>query len=145
MSFAHAYTMDDASMIEKEEIATTSSLVNRNIMVRGRRTSMRLEPAMWDALMDICRREKLSMHQLCSMVATAKPDVTSFTAAMRVFTMTYFRNASTEDGHSKAGHGSGFLYSAKKDLAWFEQKNTVGNMPATHASLNTALRPFSIR
>lgn len=29
------------------------------------------------------------------------------TAAIRVFVVAYFRAASTEDGHSKAGHGPG--------------------------------------
>ncbi|HSR71382.1 MAG TPA: ribbon-helix-helix domain-containing protein, partial [Kiloniellales bacterium] len=36
---------------------TPSSLVNRNVFVGKRRTSLRLEPAMWDALAEICRRE----------------------------------------------------------------------------------------
>src|SRR5262249_26489984 len=95
----------------------SSSLISRNITVMGHRTSMRLEPAMWDALIEICRREKLNIHQLCDIVAGHKPDETSFTAELRVFAMGYFRAASTEDGHVKAGHGSAFLFSAKKDFA----------------------------
>jgi hypothetical protein len=31
---------------------------------------------------------------------------TSLTAAIRVFLMLYFRAASTEDGHGRAGHGN---------------------------------------
>jgi predicted DNA-binding ribbon-helix-helix protein len=116
-----------------------SSLISRNITVMGHRTSMRLEPAMWDALIEICRREKLTIHQLCDIVAERKPPETSFTAAMRVFAMSYFRAASTEDGHSKAGHGSAFLFSAKKDFA--------GLMPRPHhppqPSHNPAQNPMS--
>ncbi len=100
-----------------------STLISRNITVAGHRTSMRLEPAMWDALIEICRREKLSIHQLCDIVAGRKPAETSFTAAMRVFAMSYFRAASTEDGHSKAGHGSAFLFSARKDFAGLTPHN----------------------
>ncbi|HVY13001.1 MAG TPA: ribbon-helix-helix domain-containing protein [Alphaproteobacteria bacterium] len=115
----------ETNVIDAAERKNASSLVSRNITVKGHRTSMRLEPAMWDALIDICRREKLTIHQLCDIVAARKPEETSFTAAMRVFAMSYFRAASTEDGHSKAGHGSAFLFSAKKDFA--------GLMP--HASI----------
>lgn len=101
-----------------------STLISRNINVNGKRTSMRLEPAMWDALAEICRREKLNLHQLCGMVAGYKGDETSFTAAIRVFSVSYFRAASTEDGHRQAGHGSAFLFSAKKD---FQPFLTAGN------------------
>ena len=103
---------------QKEEItAIKSSLISRNITLNGHRTSMRLEPAMWNALIEICRREKLSIHQICSMVAQHKAEETSFTAAMRVFAMSYYKAAATEDGHQKAGHGTAFLFSAKRDFA----------------------------
>lgn len=94
-----------------------STLVSRNITIDGHRTSMRLEPAMWDALIEISRRENLTIHQLCSMVAERKNDDTSLTAAVRVFAMNYFRVAATEDGHQKVGHGSAFLFSAGRDFS----------------------------
>lgn len=99
--------------------AVRSSLLSRNITLHGRRTSMRLEPAMWDALYEISRREKLNIHQLCSLVADYKGETTSFTAAIRVFAMSYFRVAATEEGHRKVGHGSAFLFSKEKDFAPF--------------------------
>jgi predicted DNA-binding ribbon-helix-helix protein len=34
-----------------------SSLVIRNVKVHGHRTSVRLEPQMWDSMTEICRRE----------------------------------------------------------------------------------------
>ena len=85
-----------------------SSLVSRNITVAGHRTSMRLEPEMWEALFDICRRERLSPHDVCTEV-DARRRASSLTAALRVFVMNYFRTASTEDGHVHAGHGLGLL------------------------------------
>jgi predicted DNA-binding ribbon-helix-helix protein len=108
----------DASDSQKTEISSIkSSLISRNITINGHRTSMRLEPAMWNALIDICRREKLSIHQICSMVAQHKAEESSFTAAVRVFAMSYYKAAATEDGHQKAGHGTAFLFSAKRDFA----------------------------
>ncbi len=64
----------------------TSALVSRNITVSGRRTSMRLEPAMWDALEDICR-----LAELCSAVDSHR-GASSLTAGVRVFILDYFRS-----------------------------------------------------
>lgn len=41
-----------------------SSLISRNITVRGHRTSIRLEPEMWDALKDIAHREGTTIHNI---------------------------------------------------------------------------------
>ncbi len=41
-----------------------SSLVIHNVVVGGHRTSVRLEPVMWDALQDIARRQQVTVHDL---------------------------------------------------------------------------------
>jgi predicted DNA-binding ribbon-helix-helix protein len=79
-------------------------LVSRNVTVSGRRTSVRLEPEMWDGLMEICRREGVSTHQLTTLVDRCRHR-SSLTAKLRVFILAYFRTASTESGHAQAGHG----------------------------------------
>jgi predicted DNA-binding ribbon-helix-helix protein len=84
-----------------------STLVSRNVTASGHRTSVRLEPAMWNGLTEICRRERATMHIVCSAIAQQKPDDTSLTAAIRVFIMSYYRAAATEEGHAKSGHGQG--------------------------------------
>lgn len=81
-----------------------STLVNRNIFVGERRTSLRLEPVMWDALAEICRREEMSLHELCGLIDSRRR-ASSLTAAIRVFILTYFRAAATEEGHASIGHG----------------------------------------
>lgn len=83
-----------------------STLVSRNVTVFGRRTSIRLEPEMWEALKYVSRKEKCTIHNICTLVYLRKQSNTSLTAAIRVFLMLYFRAAATEDGHQKAGHGS---------------------------------------
>jgi|KBSSwiStaDraftv2_1062776.scaffolds.fasta_scaffold1617566_2 predicted DNA-binding ribbon-helix-helix protein len=85
-----------------------SSLLSRNITVAGHRTSMRLEPEMWDALFEICQREGLTPHEVCTVV-DARRRASSLTAALRVFVMNYFRTAATEEGHTRASHGLGLL------------------------------------
>jgi predicted DNA-binding ribbon-helix-helix protein len=61
--------------------AARSSLVSRNVTISGHRTSVRLEPEMWSGLNEICRRERSTLHDICS------------------------RAAATDDGHLKVGHG----------------------------------------
>ena len=89
-----------------EEDPAKSTLVSRNITILGHRTSVRLEPEMWNALKDIARREQCSTHEICSLIQLRKNLRTSLTAAIRVFLMLYYRAASTEQGHARAGHGS---------------------------------------
>jgi Ribbon-helix-helix domain len=50
-----------------------SSLVIRNVNVNGHRTSIRLEPQIWDSMAEICRREFCTPHDVCSYVAERKP------------------------------------------------------------------------
>jgi predicted DNA-binding ribbon-helix-helix protein len=81
-----------------------SSLVPRNVVVAGRRTSIRLERAMWDAFHEILAREGISAAQLVTYVARGRR-ASTLTAAIRVYIMHYFRVAATETGHREAGHG----------------------------------------
>ncbi len=109
------------------ETGSGSTLVSRNITVSGRRTSVRLEPEMWRALKEISARENCSIHELCSLISFRKNRRTSLTAAIRVFLMLYFRAATTEDGHGKAGHGS--FDSMKRRAGWHERGLNTANQP----------------
>jgi predicted DNA-binding ribbon-helix-helix protein len=81
-----------------------STLVNRNVTVGGHRTSVRLEPAMWHALQEVCAREHVSLHAAVSVIAEARSE-SSLTSAIRAYLLCYFQSAATEDGHRDAGHG----------------------------------------
>ena len=67
-----------------------SSLQSRNVMVSGKRTSMRLEPEMWEGLFDIARHEKISVNAICSEVDRTRCQ-SSLTSAVRVFIVSYYR------------------------------------------------------
>jgi predicted DNA-binding ribbon-helix-helix protein len=97
-------SIEEASSVRDAVPQTT--LVSRNITVMSRRTSVRLEPEMWAALRDIAIREQCTIHDICTLVNVRKRPKTSLTAAIRVFIMLYFRAATTEDGHARAGHGN---------------------------------------
>ncbi|MGO1119309.1 ribbon-helix-helix domain-containing protein [Rhodovibrionaceae bacterium A322] len=81
-----------------------SPLVARNVVVGGRRTSLRLEPSMWEALQEISLREALSVSQLCTRIDERRV-ASGLTAAVRVYILSYFRAAATDSGHASAGHG----------------------------------------
>lgn len=73
-----------------------STLINKNIVVAGHRTSMRLEPEMWDALAEICNREKSSIKDICTLIDSSRGS-TSLTSAVRVFILAYFRFAAANN------------------------------------------------
>lgn len=82
-----------------------STLVNRNVTVAGHRTSIRLEPVMWEALHQVCRRERKTLNQLVTEIDRNRAE-SSLTAAIRVFLLRYFSAAATDEGHRLAGHGA---------------------------------------
>ncbi len=73
----------------------TSKMLSRNVRIHNRRTSVRLEPAMWDALNEIAQTEGCSIHDLCGAVHDLKDEGMSFTAALRVFLMEYYRSVAS--------------------------------------------------
>ena len=83
---------------------TVSRLINRNVVAGRGRTSMRLEPELWDALLEICERESQDMSTLVRQVELAGHQG-GRTSAVRVFVLGYFRAAAPEQGHGLAGHG----------------------------------------
>ena len=68
-----------------------STLISRNVRMDGRRTSVRLEPDMWEALRDICSRKGMSIGQVCSEVNRGR--TAGFTSSLRVFILNYYRTA----------------------------------------------------
>ncbi|MGH7044430.1 MAG: ribbon-helix-helix domain-containing protein [Acetobacteraceae bacterium] len=81
-----------------------SRLVNRNVIAGSGRTSMRLEPELWEALLEICQREERDLHALIRSVDAAR-HAGGRTSAVRVFLLQYYRASATEAGHAAAGHG----------------------------------------
>ena len=73
----------------------------RTVCVASGRTTMRLEPELWDALDEICRRERLTMSELVRGVKVRG----NRTSSVRTYALTYFRAAATDAGHLAAGHG----------------------------------------
>ena len=88
-----------------EAIVTVSRLINRNVVAERGRTSMRLEPELWEALLEICDREGQDMSALVRKVEQ-NGHAGGRTSTVRVFILLYFRDAATEAGHAGLGHGT---------------------------------------
>ena len=67
-------------------------LLCKNVMVNGRRTSMRLDKETWQALSDICRRENISLYKLCSLIDDVKGK-SGLSSSTRLFVLTYYRRS----------------------------------------------------
>lgn len=91
-----------------------SPLVSRTVKIAGQSCQIRIEPSYWEALEEISRREGLDIDELCTDLKERLDAQTrrsesgvSLANAVRVFVVGYFRQAATESGHSRAGHGRG--------------------------------------
>lgn len=75
-----------------------------NIGISGRRTTVRLEDEMWDALNDVAEREGCSLNAVAGRIYNRKKSDDNFSSAIRVFLMLYYRDAATQAGHAEARH-----------------------------------------
>ena len=67
----------------------------KNVTVNGRRTSMRLEKETWESLADICLREKMTIHKLCSEIDLRRGRY-GLSSAVRLFILRYYRKKLNE-------------------------------------------------
>ena len=125
-----ASALPDRLTASNEDPKKHSALVVRNVHVHGHRTSIRLEPEIWDSMSEICRRELCTPHDICNYVAERKPPHGSLTSSLRVFILDYFRKSSTEDGHSSAGHGQSMFMSQQQNRWQTRELKASSWMPA---------------
>ncbi|MET4699441.1 putative DNA-binding ribbon-helix-helix protein [Constrictibacter sp. MBR-5] len=80
-----------------------SMLVTHNVTIQDRRTSIRLEPELWNCLVDIANTQSLTIQELCTGIYLGHGS-SSYTAAVRVFILLYYwQQASERRVHSIIG------------------------------------------
>lgn len=67
----------------------------RNVVIRGRRTSLRLENQLWSAIDDICANEGINLHEFCESVEDGRR-IRSRTSAIRTAVISYLRHAASQ-------------------------------------------------
>lgn len=78
----------------RRQEVSPSTLVIHNVVVAGHRTSVRLEPLMWEALHEIARLRDKGLNELVTEIDRAR-EASSLTAAIRVYIVDYYRSAAT--------------------------------------------------
>jgi predicted DNA-binding ribbon-helix-helix protein len=93
--------------------------VSRNLRLSGRRTSIRLERALWRTFDDIALREGLTVRALCVAVDKQRDPEVSLTAAVRLFTVSYYRQIvqNLEDVRAVPGHPRDFAEGKQASMA----------------------------
>lgn len=71
-----------------------SALISRNVCINSLRTSVRIEPELWSSLNEIAALEACSIHDLCTAIHELKSREVSFTSALRVFLVEYYKTVS---------------------------------------------------
>lgn len=66
-------------------------LVCKNVIVNGRRTSMRLDKETWTSLADICIRQSVTLNDLCSKIDRIRGRA-GLSSSTRLFVLMYFRS-----------------------------------------------------
>ena len=85
--------------VRRNHESSPSSLVIHNVVVGGHRTSVRLEPVMWDALRDIAQRQHSTVHDLVTEIDRERT-ASSLTAAIRIYIVDFYRAAALPAGQA---------------------------------------------
>ena len=95
----------------------------RNIFIGDRRTSVSLEILVWEALVDVCRREEISLDEICTEVENRRLS-SSMSSSLRMFLLIYYRYlvdmAETRGGMARGGQQNALREALKRLAA--EQK-----------------------
>lgn len=75
---------------------SVAPLKSRDIRIGDKRTSVRLEPIVWDALKAIADREDMTIHELCTHIAQRRRGDSSLTSTIRAFIVGYCRALTTD-------------------------------------------------
>lgn len=72
-----------------------AAVANRIIQLYQRRTSMRLTSIEWTAITEICKKEHIPRKTLFELIDLNHDEKMSLTAAIRLFTIIYYKNLYT--------------------------------------------------
>lgn len=73
--------------------AQSPRVIRRNVRIRGRRTTIKLETGMWDALDEISTETGRSFEAICDEIAKTRDVTENFTSELRLFILDYYRDA----------------------------------------------------
>ena len=94
------------SPVQPRSVATTFDGSGRweihNVVVNGRRTSIRLEPALWDARREVAYRREITVDEFATEIADQRT-FSNPTTAVRAYIVLFHQNAVSETSAAKDG------------------------------------------
>ncbi len=84
----------DQVIIDMDSIRQ-SNLKIKNVTIAGRRTSIRMEQQMHDALREVAGHYGMTIHELCTLINGARPKGQSLASAIRVYLLDFYRKGGT--------------------------------------------------
>lgn len=89
--------------------------VCRNARIDGRRTSLRMEPILWEALEDISQREEMSVNELLEQIDQRR-DGAGLTSSVRAFIISYYYAATREENDTPVATQRGHMLRQALDI-----------------------------
>lgn len=74
---------------EASLLVKLNTIKKYNIVIDGKRTSVTLEPIIWEILHKIADEQKCDVHALCSFIHSRMDENGSLSSAIRVFLISY--------------------------------------------------------
>ncbi len=75
--------------VEASLFVKFNELKKRNVRIGTTRTSVTLEPQVWDILHEVAEEQGCTVHELCTFISERKDKKSSLTSAIRVFLLSY--------------------------------------------------------
>ena len=77
---------------EEPKILEKPRVTRKNVTINGKRTTVKLETDLWEAVTEICGRTDQSIDGICAIVWRANQESENFTSDLRLFVHHYYRD-----------------------------------------------------
>ena len=76
-------------IVEASLAIPSNELKRYNIVINKKRTSVTLEPRVWETFQNIAEAENTKVNDLCQLIATRRGHAKNMSSAIRVFLIAY--------------------------------------------------------
>jgi predicted DNA-binding ribbon-helix-helix protein len=77
---------------EEPEVYQKPRVMRKNVTINGKRTTVKLETDLWEAIVEICDRADQTIDDICAIVWGANRESENFTSDLRLFVHHYHRD-----------------------------------------------------
>lgn len=88
---------DPPAALDVASVSQASRPRKRSFSIRGHRTSISLETAFWEALVEIAAQRRQPLAQVVAAIDAARGDA-GLSGAVRIFILAHFRGRGTASG-----------------------------------------------